>query len=292
MRDERRRGPRTRVDGARVTCKGASGEPVRGRGLDLGEGGIFVQVDKLPAVGSLLSLEIHLAGGAAAWAAGGRVIWVRGLTSKDGRPHGMGVAFVDVDDAGRAAITRVLARDATAGPAEGLAVRPPSRERTVLGVGLATPDPAVAPTPIVAVAPSRERTVLGVAPVAAPQPRTGSDPAVDDLPDWPDEPPEPEKAAAPAAEQSVPIELTAAKARAPSPVSDGAPSRPPAVVREASITYPAGVPRKGRAMRFAVVLLLLGAAGGVGYVERARLRTWLSPYVGRALTHFPLHWSR
>ncbi len=274
-----------------MTCKGASGERVLGRGLDLGEGGIFVQVDKLPAVGSRLSLEIHLAG-EAAWTAGGRVIWVRSLTSKDGRPHGMGVAFVDVDDAGRAAITRVLARDATAGPGEGLAAKPPSRERTVLGVGLATPDHAVVGAPIVAVAPSREQTVLGVAPLAAPRPRTESTPAVDDLPDWPDEPPEPEKPAAPAAEQSVPIELTAARARARSPVADGAPSRPPEVAREASITYPAGVPRKGRATRFAVVLLLLGAAGGAGYGERARLRTWLSPYVGRALTQFPLHWFR
>jgi hypothetical protein len=61
MPDQRRRGPRTRVDGTRMTCRGASGERGRGRGLDLGEGGIFVQVDKLPAVGSRLSLEIHLA---------------------------------------------------------------------------------------------------------------------------------------------------------------------------------------------------------------------------------------
>jgi len=277
-----------------VTCKGASGERVLGRGLDLGEGGMFVQVDKVPAVGSRLSLEVHLAGEPAAWTAGGRVIWVRGLASKDGGPQGMGVAFVDVGDAGRAAITRVLARDAVAGPGEGLAAKPPSRERTVLGVGLATATPhdAVAAAPIVAVAPPRERTVLGIAPVAAPQPRIESTPAVDDLPDWPDEPPEPEKAAAPAAEQSIPIELTAARARAPSPVPDGAPSRPPEVAREASITHPAGVPRKGRATRFALALLLLGAAGAGGYGERARLRTWLSPYVGRALTKFPPHWFR
>jgi uncharacterized protein (TIGR02266 family) len=275
-----------------VTCKGASDERVRGRGLDLGEGGIFVQADKLSDVGSRLSLEVHLAGEPAVWTAGGRVIWVRDLASKDGRPHGMGVEFVDVDDAGRTAIARVLARDAPAGPGEGPAARPPSRERTVLGVGLATPHHAVAAVPIVAVAPARERTVLGLAPAAASQRRTESAPTVDDLPDWPDEPPEPEKVAAPAAEQSVPIELTAARARAPSPLRDGAPSRPPEVAREASITHPAGVPRKGRATRFALVLLLLGAAGGGGYGERARLRTWLSPYVGRALTQFPLHWFR
>lgn len=292
MPDERRRGPRTRVDGARVTCESASGERVRGRGLDLGEGGIFVQVDKLPAVGARLSLEVHLAGEPAAWAVGGRVIWVQDVASKDGRPRGMGVAFVDVDDAARAGISRALARDAAAGPGERLAARPPSRERTVLGVGLATPHHAVAAAPIVAVAPSRERTVLGVAPVAAPQPRTASAPVADDLPDWPDEPPVLEKAAAPAAEQSVPIDLTAARARAPSPVPDGGPSRPPLAAREASITHPAGVPRKGRARRFLLVLLLLGAVGGGGYRERARLRTWLSPYVGRALTQLPLHWFR
>jgi uncharacterized protein (TIGR02266 family) len=213
MPNERRRGPRTAVDGARVTCAGASGERVRGRGLDVGEGGIFVQVDKVLDVGEWLSLEVQLAEASAPWAAGGRVIWVRELAGKDGKPRGMGVAFVDLHDAARAAIRRVLARDTAAGPGEGFAAMPPSRERTVLGVGLATPHHAVAASPVVALAPPRERTVLGVAPVAAPQARTKSAPVADELPDWSDEPPAPEKAAAPAAEQSVPIELTAARAR-------------------------------------------------------------------------------
>jgi uncharacterized protein (TIGR02266 family) len=288
MPAERRRGPRTRIDAVHVTCEGASGERARGRGLDLGEGGLFVQVDKLPAVGAPLSLSVHLAGEPAPWAARGRVVWVRELASKDGEPRGMGIAFVDLDDAARAAIARVLARAGAAGGSGGRVVSgPPSRERTVLGVGLATPHRPVAAAPIVAVAPPRERTALGIAPVAAPLPRTPPAPVADDLPDWPDEPPEPEMAAAPAVEQSVPIELTAAKARAPSPQREGAPSRPPEVAREVSITHPAGVPRKGRAARFLLVLLLLGAAAGGGYVERAPLRAWLSPYVGRALAHLP-----
>jgi uncharacterized protein (TIGR02266 family) len=263
---------------------------VRGRGLDVGEGGIFVQVDKVLDVGEWLSLEVQLAEASAPWAAGGRVIWVRELASKDGKPRGMGVAFVDLHDAARAAITRVRARDTAAGPGEGFAAMAPSRERTVLGVGLATPHHAVAASPVVALAPPRERTVLGVAPVAAPQARTKSAPVADELPDWSDEPPEPEKAAAPAAEQSVPIELTGARARASSPVPDGASSRSPEVAREPSISHPAGVPRRGRATRFVLVLLLLGTAGGAGYRERARLRTWLSPYVGRAVALLPQRW--
>jgi uncharacterized protein (TIGR02266 family) len=292
MANERRRGPRALVEEARVGFEGASGERARGRAVDLGEGGIFVQADKLPAVGARLSLEVQLSGEPTSWAAVGRVIWLRDLATKNGKPRGMGLAFVDVDDAGRVAITRVLARDAAAGPGEGLPARPPSRERTVLGVGLAASPPSVAAAPIVAVAPSRDRTVLGIAPVRAPQPRTESALDADDLPDWPDEPPEPEKVAAPAAEPSVPIALTAARARAPSPVPEGAPSRPLAVAREASISHPAGVPRKGRATRVLLVLLILGAAGGGGYGERARLRTWLSPYVGRALARVPPQWFR
>jgi uncharacterized protein (TIGR02266 family) len=284
MPDERRRGPRASVNEARVACEGASGERVRGRGLDLGEGGIFVQADKLPAVGARLSLEVHLAGEPTPWAAVGRVIWRRDLASKDGKPRGMGIAFIDVDDAARAAIERVLGPGIAAHSTEGLGPRPPSRERTVLGVGLAPAAHAVAAAPIVAVAPPRERTVLGLAPADAAQPPTERGPAADDLPDWPDEPPEPEKAAAPAVEQSVPIELTAAKARAPSPA--------PQMAREPSISHPAGVPRKGTATRWVLVLLLLGATGAGGYAQRARLRSWLAPNVARALSQLPLRLFR
>lgn len=287
MPTERRRGPRTRIDGARVVYEGASAERVRGLGLNLGEGGLFIQVDKLPAIGARLSLEVHVTGEPAAWAALGRVIWVRDLAQADGRPRGMGVAFIDVDDVARAAIDRVVARATPPGGGEGRAPGPPSRERTVLGVGLATPHQAVAAAPIVGVAPPRERTVLGVAPAAAAEPRAESAPVEDNLPDWPDEPPEPEKAAQPPAEQSVPIDLMAARVRAPSPAAEHIPPPAPQMAREPSISHPAGVPRKGRAMRVLLVLMLLGAAGAGGFAERARLRTWLAPYVGRALGQLP-----
>ncbi|MGH7440825.1 MAG: PilZ domain-containing protein [Polyangiaceae bacterium] len=292
MPKERRRGPRVRVDGARVSCQDAAGERGRGRGVDLGEGGIFVQMDNLPAVGASLSLEVHVPGESRAWAAGGRVVWVRDLASKDGRPRGMGVAFVDIDNAARAAIARVLAPDAATGPGEAVASRTPSRERTVLGVGLAAQPHAVVAAPIVAVTPSRERTVLGVAPVAAPQRQTEAVPDADDLPDWPDEPPDPGKVAAPAVEPSAPIALTAVRARAPSPVAEDAPSGRPEEARDASLSHPAGVPRKGRATRVLVVLLLFGAVCGGAYRERAQLRTSLSPYVGRARAQLPPQWFR
>jgi uncharacterized protein (TIGR02266 family) len=291
MPSERRRGPRARIDAARVECETASGERVLGLGRDLGEGGMFIQADKLPAVGERLVLEVATSGEPASWTAVGRVIWLRDLATKEGNPRGMGVAFIDLDDAARGAIEHVLEAAATHS-IEGPAPRPPSRERTVLGVGLAPTPPVVAAAPIVAVAPSRERTVLGVAPTAATRPQTERSLVADDLPAWPDEPPQPDRPASPpAVEQSVPIELTAARARTPTPVPKRAASRAPELAREPSISRPAGVPRKGRAARFVLLLLILAAAGG-GYTQRASLRTWLSPYVGRALAQLPPQWFR
>ena len=207
MVDERRRDPRARSGGA-VRCESATGKELVSRWLDLGSGGLFVETDEPTPMGTLLTLEIEIPGERAAASAAGRVTWVREAPSADGKPSGMGITFIDVDDTVLASIGRFLAREA---PSEAHAQSPnavPSRERTVLGVGRSAQTPAAAASPR-APAPSREKTVLGVAPVTISGPdghprqhdkaKRESLHNVDDLPEWPDEPPEPAKAAAPAA---------------------------------------------------------------------------------------------
>lgn len=302
MFDERRRDPRARSTGGVVHCESASGDRLASRWLDLGTGGLFVETNKPMRVGVRLSLEIEIPGEPATSPAVGRVTWIREAASADGKPPGMGVTFIDVDDAVLAAIGRLLAREQAAGSRVEPRKAAPSRERTVLGVGLSTQTP-VAAAPIVAVAPSREKTVLGVAAAqAAPPPNP--EVSADDLPAWPDEPPEsakvaapaaekslpislvvtkqppePEKVAAPAAEKSVPIDLVSSKAPAPSPAPEVAP--------EPSLSLPAGLPRRGRVGRFVFLLLPALAAGG-GYAYRARLRPWIAPYIVRATTPMPI----
>jgi uncharacterized protein (TIGR02266 family) len=296
MVDERRRSPRARIAGTRVHGETPSGSRLSGRGVDLGRGGIFVQsTDSLP-VGKLVSLEIQVPGELAPWSAVGRVVWTR-RQEGDGLPVGLGIGFVDVDGAVLAAIDRLLAR----APAAPMSKRPPesvpSRERTVLGVGLPE-QPPVAMAPILSAAPARERTVLGVAP--APSPTSEPPPRVaeanareiesaGDLPDWPDEPPEPEPVSAPqpprpekaaqaGTERSVPIDLVAkATPRSRPP--------PPEVQREPSLSV-AGLPKRGRGGRWFFVLLV--ALGAAGYAMRARLRPWVAPYLPAAMSPTPL----
>ncbi|HEV3189109.1 MAG TPA: PilZ domain-containing protein, partial [Polyangiaceae bacterium] len=207
MVDERRRDPRARNGGV-VRCESATGKKLVSRWLDLGPGGLFVETDEPNPMGTLLTLEIEIPGERATASAAGRVTWIREAPSADGKPSGMGVTFIDVDHTVLASIGPFVAREASP---ERHAQSPhavPSRERTVLGVGLSAHAPAAAASPR-APAPSREKTVLGVAPVTMSGPNGQPRPHdkakreslhnVDDLPEWPDEPPEPAKAAPPAA---------------------------------------------------------------------------------------------
>src|SRR5258708_26114400 len=96
MTDERRRSHRARIASARVRCESASGQALSGRGLDVGSGGLFVQSAQLIPVGKRVTLEIQVAGELATWAAVGRVVWTRTQSDADGRPTGLGIAFIDV----------------------------------------------------------------------------------------------------------------------------------------------------------------------------------------------------
>ncbi len=180
MVDERRRGPRVRIRGARIRYESAFGERMSARVLDLGNGGLFIETDNPMPVKKRLTLEIQISGELAPWAALGRVVWVRETRGADQRPPGMGVAFIDVDDAVLAAIGRVLARHPADGGTRGAEIAPaaPGREQTVLGVGPSAPAaiPAGVPAaPVVPAAPAREKTVLGIGSGPAPTPPPESD---------------------------------------------------------------------------------------------------------------------
>jgi len=129
MQQERRSGHRTHLPGASVVYESARHEPRDADIVDLGAGGLFIPaVAPLPR-GTRLALEIRLSRGGPAWPALGRVTWTR-TSASPGRPAGMGVKLVDVDDAALEAIQRAI------GPAA------PARERTVRGIGLTTPPAA------------------------------------------------------------------------------------------------------------------------------------------------------
>ena len=312
MLDERRRGPRARIAGAKVICEAASGGRFTGRALDLGKGGLFVQADRRLTVGSRLTIEIQIAGELAPWPALGRVIWVRDAAAQD-KPAGAGVAFIDVDDAVLAAIDRMLARSPHK---SGRPPAAPERERTVLGIGQAATAPVKA-APIVSVAPARERTVQGLAPAPLPDLKDlppareeqktidfgdleldadglpvlpaqplNSEPRLPEPPDpapttalVPEAPPEHEKPLPPMAERSMAIDLVAMKAAS-------APPRAPLMGREDSLAQRAGIPKR-RGGGGLVFLLLLASLGVSGYIERDRLMPLVAPYLSSGAATAP-----
>ncbi len=279
MRVERRKHRRAPLPGMRVSYEDAAGQRAEAEVLDIGAGGMFVRCDRPMAVGKGLTVEITAPGDGARWSALGRVAWVRADTGPEG-PAGMGVRFVDAEDAMLARVAELVAARERTDPGTG-GTKTPAREPTVLGVGAPRAAEAQA-TPIIAVAPTRETTVLGVG--------------------APEEPDAPEAASrdarlgeeAPLLERSVPIELTAArvKAEAAAPAaaagaaSEAAPEAeaepkgaPAAEPSEASLAA-AGVPRR-RARVWPAVLLVLVGAGFAVYAMRARI-PWLRVMIDRA----------
>ncbi len=157
MSDERRLGKRAPISGVRVTYESAAGERVEADVLDLATGGIFIRAADPLAVGKRLALELHILGETGASSALGRVVWAR-RNAEPGRPAGMGVKLIDVDDATVELIERLVeTREPTApgignhgdvaggvGAAPVVAIDGAERERTLMGVGGSEPPPAAA----------------------------------------------------------------------------------------------------------------------------------------------------
>jgi uncharacterized protein (TIGR02266 family) len=248
----------------RVTYEDAAGRRVEAEALDVSAGGLFVPAEKIVPVGKRLAVDITLAGGSSKWSALARVIWVRERSS-DAGPAGMGMKLIDTDDNLVAAIDKLVGSREPTEPGTG-GSRTPSRERTVLGVGISAQS-AVAATPIVTTAPAREKTQLGVGGLAAVAPvKLAAEPS------------EPV-----AREVSIPLELVPAKqietesvdaeAEVPTRRVEITPIEPKpeaeaAPLSDASLAE-AGIPRRrGRAW---IAILLLLAIGGAGYAFRSRI---------------------
>ena len=99
---------RVQVAGVRVTYETASGQSAQGDALNIGKDGIFVKAATPLAIGKRIAFEIHFVGEANPITAIGRVEWTRALGEGDGRPAGMGVKFIDLDEASTAVLARVV----------------------------------------------------------------------------------------------------------------------------------------------------------------------------------------
>ncbi len=167
MPDDLRNTRRARLSGIRVTIEGATGERRQADVADLSKDGLFIVSETPLAVGKRLSLEIHAVGEPATWPALGRVVWTRETAEGDEKPPGMGIKIIDIEDEAAAAIDRLLETRERTEPGLGNTEKPdPSREKTILGVGMASVPPA-AVAPIVVPAPAREATLVGVGGVGA-----------------------------------------------------------------------------------------------------------------------------
>jgi hypothetical protein len=204
MVEDRRSARRARLTGVRVICESSSGLSQESEVADLSRDGLFIASANPIAVGKRLSLEIQVTGQAAPWAALGRVVWNREASGGDDLPAGMAVKFIDVEESVVAAIDRLIETREPTEPGVGAGAaasadpkgetsreparrEPPRREKTMLGVGIATPAspatpaattaprpgdappsvaPAVAgrpvPAPTARPLPSREKTMVGV----------------------------------------------------------------------------------------------------------------------------------
>ena len=80
------------------------GRLVFGDALEMSEGGMFVCAPKPLPARSLLEVEIRVLGEPSPIFAIGRVIWTREVDAGQGRPSGMGVKLIDLEDEARAVI--------------------------------------------------------------------------------------------------------------------------------------------------------------------------------------------
>jgi hypothetical protein len=158
-------------------------------------------------------------------------------------------------------------------PGMGQARGGPSRERTVLGVGLSAPVASPAAAPVVVVGHSRERTVLGVAPGGRPaglnhlaRESSLQEPPAEGWDSVEPEPARPSKAEASVAgrEPSIAVDLSELDAsRSAIGRAQGNEGNEPSLI-------PAGVPRR-RGMKWLVFFAVVSVAIAAGYLRREQL---------------------
>lgn len=166
MAQETRKDPRAKVLTVTVRYKSATlDEFIEHHSHDVSRGGMFIKtVSPFPA-GTLLKIEVRIAGDQRVMQGVGRVVWKRESTeARDGAPAGMGVKFIKIDDASRGVIDQLVAKsggavsafergggepaaptDAPAEPA--VAAAKPVRKQTMIGLGSLGADAATSEEP-------------------------------------------------------------------------------------------------------------------------------------------------
>jgi Tfp pilus assembly protein PilZ len=247
MADDRRSAPRASIPGIRVTYESAGDEPHHAEVMNLASGGIFVHSDAPLPVGKRMALDLHVVGEASTWPALGRIVWTRAADEGPGRPPGMGVKLIDVDDTVVASIERLVT----------------AREPTEPGVGEGRATPVVEVAPILQ-APARERTMLGVGEPISPAPdlvgSRGAVPIIEKAPVEPTREP-PMRSPEFTPEPSLAIELVSKK-------PDSGRASPP--------NGPVVPVKRGRGARavWAILVIVLATASGAAFVNRNRLPSW------------------
>jgi uncharacterized protein (TIGR02266 family) len=106
--------------------------------LHVSEGGMFLPSRTAVAIGKLVDFEVQLSGGRVVLSGAGRIAWKRDVPA-GGRPAGVAVKFVELDEASRALIDRLVAAtkgavgefDRTPAAAEPETPAPRGREATI-----------------------------------------------------------------------------------------------------------------------------------------------------------------
>jgi len=112
MAQETRKDPRAKVLTVTVRYKSATlDEFIEHHSHDVSRGGMFIKTVSPFPPGTLLKIEVRIAGDQRVMQGVGRVVWKRESGEQtDGNPAGMGVKFIKIDDASRGVIDQLVAK--------------------------------------------------------------------------------------------------------------------------------------------------------------------------------------
>ena len=101
MSQDTRKDPRAKVLTMTVRYKSATlDEFIEHHSYDVSRGGMFIKTVSPFPPGTLLKIEVRIAGDQRVMQGVGRVVWKRESgEARDGAPAGMGVKFIKIDDA-------------------------------------------------------------------------------------------------------------------------------------------------------------------------------------------------
>ncbi len=167
MAQDTRKDKRATLDSLVVRYKSATvDEFIENHSHDVSAGGLFVQTEAPFTAGTLLKFEIRIGDDQSVIVGVGRVVWKRDTVTPDGRPPGMGVKFIKIDDPSKTLIRNLVEKNTGAG-VEYQAGLPAGAAGNVPG-GVASPAVPVSPVaPVAPVAPDPTVLPAAAAPLEA-----------------------------------------------------------------------------------------------------------------------------